>query len=228
MKSRASRAAPFVAALAAAAALTAASAATTAASPADPGLRFEQVFGDHGEPPALHYRARYGQPGASHRLEVWRDGERRLVRRTDDAIETHVARRPGDPGFQMVVLDLRRKIETRIARDDLYRIGNFTDWFDLAHGLRHPKAAYRLTASAAPRGARPIEACRWYTLVQGGNSTALCWSAGARLPLLMFDNAGQVVWQVTAIERKAAPAAVFEVRDFGFVRNDVDHDISND
>jgi len=206
-----------------------AAAGAPAAAPAGTDLRFEQVFSERGEPPALHYRARYGAPSASHWLEVWRDGERRLVRRTDDAIETHVTRRPGDPGFEMVVLDLRRKIETRIARDDLYRIGNFTDWFDLAHGLRYPKAAYRLTVSAAPaHSPRPLEACSWYTLTQVGRSTALCWNASARLPLLMVDDAGQVLWQVTAIERKAAPAAVFEVRDFGFVRTDAGQDISDD
>ncbi|MDE2367343.1 MAG: hypothetical protein KGN16_00090 [Burkholderiales bacterium] len=122
-----------------------------------PALTFEQAFSHRGEPTALHYRARYGRPGASHSHEVWRDGERRLVRRTDNAIETHVAHRPGDPQFQVVVLDLRRKTEKRIARDDLYRIGNFTEWFDLAHGLGHPRAEYHLTAVAAPTGApRPL------------------------------------------------------------------------
>ncbi len=199
------------------------------ARPVEPGLRFDQVFNDRGEPGTLHYEVRYGAPGEAHKLEVWREGERRLVRRTDDAIETHIARQPRDPGFQMVVLDLRRKIETRIARDDLYRIGNFTDWFDLAHGLRHPKAAYRLTASARPaQSPRPLEACDWYALAQGGRSTALCWSSRARLPLLMLDDSGRVLWQVTAIGRKPTPAAVFEVRDIGFVRNDADQDISGD
>ena len=203
--------------------------AASASEPSDPGLRFEQVFNDRGEPPALHFRARYGSPGESHQLEVWRDGGRRLVRRTDDTIETHVARRQGDAGFEMVVLDLRRKIETRIARDDLYRIGNTTDWFDLAHGLRHPKAAYDLRTSAAPaQSPRPIEACKWYVLMQGGRSTALCWSSDAHVPLLMLDDMGHVLWQLTAIERKPAPAAVFEVRDFGFVRNDAGQDISSD
>jgi hypothetical protein len=213
-----------VAALAAVAGLSAARAAPTA-----PDLRFEQAFDDRGEPSALHYRVTYGAPGREHRLEVWRDGQRRLVRRTDDAIETHVAHTQSGPDFQMVVLDLRRKIETRIARDDLYRIGHFTDWFDLAHGLRHPMADYRLTASEAPAKApRPLAGCHWYTLAQGGRSTQLCWSADARLPLLMLDDSGQVQWRVTAIDHKPATADVFEVRDEGFVRNDAGQDISTD
>lgn len=207
----------------------AAAAAAPAAERVDSGLLFDKVFTDRAEPSTLHYKVRYGAPTAQHSLEVWREGERRLVRRTDDAIEIHVARTAGGTDFQMVVLDLRRKIETRIARDDLYRIGNFTDWFDLAHGLRHPKAGYRLTASAAPgHSPLPLEACNWYSLAQGGRSTALCWSSDARLPLLMLDNAGRVLWQVTAIERKPVPAGVFEVRDFGFVRNDANQDISGD
>lgn len=210
-------------------ALGLASVAASAAPAPGAGLRFEQVFSPLGEPAALHYLARYGAPGAAHRLEVWRDGERRLVRRTDDAIETHVVRQPGDPSFEMIVLDLRRRIETRVARDDLYRIGHFSDWFDLAHGLRHPNTAYRLTASAAPaHSPRPPEPCRWYTLTQGGRTTAVCWSAAAHLPLLMVDDAGQLLWQVTAIDRKPAPAEVFVVRDAGFVRNDAGMDISGD
>ena len=50
-------------------------------------LQFEQVFGEVGEPKTLHFRADYVSGGAPHRLEVWRDGTKRLVRRTDDAIE---------------------------------------------------------------------------------------------------------------------------------------------
>ncbi|MDE2274852.1 MAG: hypothetical protein KGK09_01005 [Burkholderiales bacterium] len=209
-----------------------ASASASASLPAAgeaPGLRFEQVFSDRGEPSALHYQARYTVGGVPHRLEVWRDGQSRLVRRTDDAIETHVTRQPGDADYRMVVLDLRRRIATRIDRDDLYRIGRFTDWFDLAHGLRQPLAAYRLTAAPAPGAApRAIDACRWYALVQAGQRTQVCWSVQEHLPLLMLDQGGSVLWQVTALARTPVPAAVLEVHDRGFVRNDASQDISGD
>ena len=208
-------------------ALAAESAQVTA--PAPPGLRFEQVFSDHGEPRALHFQARFSAGGVSHNLEVWRDGQERLLRRTDDAIETHVARKPGTPFFELVVLDLRRKIETRITRDDLYRIGSFTDWFDLAHGLRYPKGGYLLTASAAPAQApQTVEPCNWYTLVTGSRRTALCWDTGVYLPLVMIDEAGRLLWQVTSVERKPPPAAVFEVHDHGFVRANASQDIDRD
>ena len=199
------------------------------AAAAGAGLRFEDIFTEVGEPAALHYRATFMAHGKHHALEVWRDGGRRLVRRTDEAIETYVTRRPGDPDYQMVVLDLRRKIETRITRDDLYRIGNLTDWFDLAHGLRHPKAAYRLTAIQVPAGAsRPLEACRWYALEQSGKTTQVCWSARQHLPMQIVADHAQVVWQVTLVEQAPGPAAVFQVRDFGFVKNDAHQDISGD
>ncbi|MDE2146176.1 MAG: hypothetical protein KGJ24_05765 [Burkholderiales bacterium] len=210
-----------------------AAAASASAPDGAAGLRFEQVFDSRGEPPALHYRVAYaageGASAPMHRLEVWRDGERRLVRRTDDAIETHVEHRPGDPAYRMVVLDLQRRIETRLSRDDLYRLGQFTDWYDLAHGLHHPMGPYRLTAEAEPAHApRPVAACRWYALAQAGRRTQVCWSASVRLPLLLLDDGGRLQWQVTAIDRGPAPAARFELRDRGFVRNDAGADISGD
>ena len=105
---------------------------------------FEQIFSEKGEPSALHYQAVFTAKGAEHHLEVWRDGEQRLKRRTDEAIETYAFRKPGDPEFHMSILDMKKRIHTRIDRTNLYRIGNFTDWFDLAHGLKHPMGEYRV------------------------------------------------------------------------------------
>lgn len=210
--------------------LAAAAATAVQAGPEAAGSRFDQVFSARGEPAALHYRATYTAHGATHRLEVWRDGDRRLVRRTDDAIETHVAR-PGDgAAYQMVVLDLRRKIETRVTRDDLYRIGNFTDWFDLAHGLRHPKAGYTLTAlpaTEAPKLATTVP-CRWVVLAQGAVETHICWSESVHLPIAMLDGGGKTLWQVDAVSQSKIPGDIFEVHDQGFVRNDASRDISGD
>jgi hypothetical protein len=203
---------------------------TASAQPADPaGLQFDQVFSAKGEPSAMHFRARFASRGEQHVLEVWRDGDRRLTRRTDDASEIHVAREPGDPDYQMVVLDLRHKIETRIARDDLYRLGSFTDWFDLAHGLRHPKASYRLTSIVEPGGApRPLRTCKWFALEQQGRNVRVCWSAQEHLPLLVLGGHDEVLWQVTEVEHKLVAASVFEIHDVGFVRNDAHRDITGD
>ncbi len=193
------------------------------------GLRFEEVFADRGEPASLHYDAHYVTHGQKHQLSVWRHGDRGLVRRTDTAIETHVTRQPGDPAYEMTVLDLQRKIATHITRDDLYRIGSFTDWFDLAHGLRHPAAGYRLVSAGMPAGApQPLEQCGWYALEQVGHTTHICWSTRNRIPLLMLSEDGQVVWQVVELSRGALSATVFDLHDEGYIRNDARQDISGD
>ena len=117
-------------------------------------LTFEQVFSDKGEPSTLHYQAVFTSRDGQHHLEVWRDGDRRVKRRTDEAIETYVFRKPADPDFRLSILDMKRHIHTQIDRTNLYRIGNFTDWFDLAHGLKHPKGTYRVYAIGQSSGAQ--------------------------------------------------------------------------
>ena len=51
------------------------------------GLRFDQAFSDRGEPRTLHYQAEFTAGGVQHRVEVWRDGARRLKRRTDEVVQ---------------------------------------------------------------------------------------------------------------------------------------------
>jgi hypothetical protein len=190
---------------------------------------FEQVFSDKDEPAALHYRAIFVSNRAEHHLEVWRDGDRRVKRRTDAAIETYAFRTPGDPEFRISILDMRKRIHTRIDRTNLYRIGNFTDWFDLTHGLKHPMGEYRLARAQAPDGAaKAIQACQWYDLIQDQRTTHICWSAQSRLPLVIQAQDGQVVWRVAALDRKPIPATTFEIHDEGFVRNDANQDIERD
>ena len=192
-------------------------------------VAFEQVFSDRGEPRALHYQATFVSRGAEHRLEVWRDGGRRLRRRTDEAIETYAFREPGDPEFRMSVLDVKRRIHTRIDRTNLYRIGSFTDWFDLAHGLRHPKGEYRVARADAPEGApKAVGACRWWDLTQDGQTSHVCWSARDRIPLLIQAGDGKVVWKVAAVDRGPIAPGTFEIHDEGFVRNDANQDIERD
>lgn len=192
-------------------------------------LKFEQVFGGSGASGALHYHAEFISRGVQHQLEVWRDGERRVKRRTDDAIETYAFHKPGDTEFNMSILDMKKRIHTRIDRTNLYRIGNFTDWFDLAHGLKHPVGDYLLAKAQAPEGsAKPINACQWYDLTQGTRTTHICWSAQSLLPLLIQTQQGGVVWRVAALERKPIPANTFEIHDGGFTRNDANQDIEGD
>jgi hypothetical protein len=190
---------------------------------------FDHVFSTRGEPAATHFQATYLAGAAEHHVEVWRDGERRIRRRTDDKAESFATRKAGGPDYRLAVLDLDRKIRTDIDRDNLYRIGQFTDWFDLGHGLRHPKGDYRLVPAATPHGAgHPIGACTWVALVQGQQTTHVCWSALAKLPLLIQAADGRTVWRVTHVDHKTIPDKVFAIHDEGFIRNDANADIERD
>ncbi|MVW58351.1 hypothetical protein GPY61_00240 [Massilia sp. NEAU-DD11] len=192
-------------------------------------LDFDHVFSTRGEPAATHFEATYLAGGAEHHVEVWRDGERRIRRRTDDKAESFALRTPGSPDYRLSVLDLGKKIRTDIDRDNLYRIGQFTDWFDLGHGLHHPKGGYRLVPAASPHeAARAIGACEWVALVQGTQTTHVCWSTTAKLPLLIQAADGRTVWRVTHVDHKTIPDKVFAIQDAGFIRNDANADIERD
>ena len=177
----------------------------------------------------LHYRVLFVGTDRVHRMELWRDHDRRVKRLTDRAIATFATHRPGDAGYSMTVLDLQRRISTRIDRSNLYRVGNFTDWFDLTHGLRHPKGAYRLTTGDAPTG-MPVSAapCRWYDLTQGQRTAHICWDARNHVPQLIATANGHPVWRIVAIDTAPVAAATFVANDRGFVKNDANRDIEGD
>ena len=190
---------------------------------------FDHVFSTRGEPAATHFQATYLAGGLEHHVEVWRDGDRRIRRRTDDKAESFAIRTPGSPDYHLSVLGLGKKIRTDIDRDNLYRIGQFTDWFDLGHGLRHPQGSYRLVPAATPHGAaRAIGACEWVALVQGAQTTHVCWSTTAKLPLLIQAADGRTVWRVTSVDHKPIANKVFAIHDEGFIRNDANADIERD
>lgn len=192
------------------------------------GLRFDQVFrAEDGRAP-LHYRASYVARGAEHQVEVWIDGAR-LKRVTDGAVELHAERQPGDADFGMTVLDLQRKISTRVDSASLERLGHSLGWGELAQGLRQPRGDYRLERIAAPAvNANPVRSCEWYALAQAGHTTRICWQAEARLPMLIADAQGQWIWRVTELDRQPIAASVLDVHDDGFVRNDASGDIADD
>jgi hypothetical protein len=197
-------------------------------APPAPGLRFEQVFQARDSATPLHYKVRYLADNGAHTVEAWEAGDR-LARRTDDTIELHATRSPDGASFALTVLDLKRKISTRIDRDSLHRIGDSTEWSELAQGLRRPRTDYVLHATAAPDPApQAVGPCDWYELIQGHRTTRVCWSPGARLPLLMVDADGRVEWQVLAVDKLMPSPETFEIRDTGFVRNDAREDITGD
>ncbi len=192
-------------------------------------IKFEQVFSGKGEPGSLHFQATFTSKGAKHQMEIWRDGDQRVKRRTDDVIETYAFHNHGDSEFKMTVLDMKKRISTQIDRTNLYRIGNFTDWFDLTHGLKHPMGKYRVAKAKAPDDApQPYKVCQWYDLTQDKRTTHICWSTQSRIPLMIQVQGGEVVWQVTSLDIKPIPANTFDIHDEGFIHNDANQDIESD
>ncbi|MGZ5237439.1 MAG: hypothetical protein ACXWCV_14090 [Caldimonas sp.] len=193
-------------------------------------LDFDATFVHAPAPPRQHYVAVYRLGEAEHRLEVWRDAESRLKRRTDAGIETFVSRVDGHGEWSMVVLDLRRRIRTDIRRTNLMRIGHFTDWFALSRSLGRPAGPYRL--ESLPRREVPrlstVAPCRWYRLNEGGRDSRICWNAGQQLALAIVDAQDRVQWQVVEVDARALPAGTFAIDDRGFVRNDANADIQAD
>jgi hypothetical protein len=211
------------------AAVTLFAAAPSGAAAGAPGsLDFDTVFSAKGEPAFLQYGVMFVSKGAVHRMAVWRDHDRLLKRDTDGAITTFAVHKAGDPAYQMIALDRKRRISTRISRESLYRIGSFTDWFDLTHGLRHPKVAYTLARGTAPAAMPRVPApCAWYDLTQAGHLTRICWDAQARVPELIVSG-GHLVWRVVSLDRRPIAASVFAVDDKGYVHDDADRDIDKD
>ena len=192
-------------------------------------LDFDKVFNADGAAPSMHFRAAYVSAGTTHQLEVWRDHEIRLRRRTDDAVETFVNRSANDPEWRMAVLDLRRKIRTDVDRTNLYRVGHFVDWFGMGHGLTRPSGPYELRQTAALRGVGPaIADCRWYRLSNQDKDSRICWSRAMGLPLLIATPDGQVQWRVTEADSRRATSGTFQIHDVGFARNNANADISTD
>jgi len=191
-------------------------------------LQFDAVFTTKGEPAYLHYTVETESP-QPHHMEVWRSGQLKIKRSSDALIETYAVKKKEGAEFYMSVLDLKRKIHTQIDRTNLIRIGNFTDWFDLGHGLKHPLGDYQLKrhASPEPSTAKPSP-CVWYTLTQKGVASHICWSTQARLPILIENDQGQVQWRVLAWDNHKMSDDVFIIHDQGFVKNNANEDIEKD
>ena len=199
-----------------------------ATSPAR-GVDFDKAFDIRSQPRQGHFVASYVVQGQSHRLEVWRDGDVRLKRRTDDRVEIVVLRPAGDTEWKMTVLDLKRRIRTDVDRTNLVRIGHFGDWFGQAHGVARPVGAYALAPIAAPANTpAPAAACRWYLLTQGERSSKICWSKALGRALAITPDEDHVQWQVTSVDAKPLPPDAFAIDDRGFVRNDANEDIKAD
>jgi hypothetical protein len=197
------------------------------AAPVD-DLSFERVFSAAKEPVALHYRASYSDSRGGHELEVWRDGQTRLRRRTDSGLDLYAVQgRDGD--LSVTMLDHVRRIRTDVSRSNLFRLGQFVDWYGLAHSFGKPPRPYILrTLAASPTAEAPWVSCRWYQLDAEPQHSAICWSPAYRLPVLIADSKGRVRWRLTWVDKSKPAAETFAIVDQNYIRVDADRDIHAD
>lgn len=192
------------------------------------GLKFEEVFHSNKEPNFMHFKVEF-QSNGTHELEVWRSGQIKIKRLTDDVLETYAVKKSKDEDYYLSVLDLKRKIHTQINRTNLIRIGNFSDWFDLGHGLKHPLGEYELIKlSTPPQDAQAVTECQWYALSQNNQTTNICWSTKAHLPLVIQNAQNKTLWKISSWDTKLIEDREFIIHDEGFVKNNANEDIDHD
>jgi len=172
------------------------SAATVRAEDVRP--EWEATFPIRAAPQQVHFRAVYRDDfGRTHQLEVWRQADLRLRRRTDEAIDLYVEKSASGE-YLYRLIDHDRKILIHADRTALYRIGVFSDWIGLAHVLNIPRGGYRVTQAARQSQASLRGECVWkrLELVMPASSTSeICWSSRWGLPLEIGTQSEQHGWQ---------------------------------
>lgn len=195
-------------------------------------LEFDKVFTSRDEPARIHFIARYITSTGSHELEVWREAQKRLRRRTDNNSDAYVQKSKGPEDWSMVLYDHQKKIASQLSREALIKLGQFTDWFDLSHGLTRPFGQYQLNVSSKEWTekvtAKSLSRCQWYDLQQNGQTSHVCWSADHHLPMLILGPNEQVVWQITEVNTKAADPSVWKKPQQGYLFNNASKDILDD
>lgn len=166
---------------------------------------------------SLHYRAHYfDTAGTRHELEVWRDKDRRLRRDSDGILSIFVDHRgDGDDAFEVV--DRRRQVRMQVGKNQLHRLGLFSDWASLASGISEPRRAYSLKRV---RGAA-IKGCVWYQL----DRQRLCISRKLGVPLRIEDLEHRPQFEIDQHDSEPIAEAIFD-RDPSQVVLSVDRDLA--
>ena len=138
-----------------------------------------------------------GSDGATHRLQLWRRGSEFLHRRTDALLDLYLRQteKKGDYAYRLI--DHRRRVSMDVSRNQLYRIGVFSDWFGLAHVLDRPKAEF-VVRVVPPLPKERLTDCSWRLLVRGGKQTKdharICWSTKWGLPMSIRGRGAKGEW----------------------------------
>ena len=161
-------------------------------------LTWDEAFPVAGAARDVHADAHFqGSDGLPHRLQLWRHGTAFLHRRTDETLDLYVHRADTTADYDYRLMDHRRHIVMDVRRNQLYRIGVFSDWFGLAHLLDRPKTAFSLRALSVPAQERRPD-CAWRLLVRGtktaSDESRVCWSLTWGIPLAIRTKDARGKW----------------------------------
>jgi hypothetical protein len=165
--------------------------------------------------------------GLSHRLKVWRQGETLLRRETDGRLDLYVSNQLGN-NLQFRLLDLQHKRAISVTRDNLYRIGIFSNWWSLTHVLTRPYSAFTIKAQHTKPAKASNGKCRWYDL-QSTKHTHVCWSRTWGIPLLIRDDvAGDGAtpqFEIVSVRTFLPTPELLRIPDKDFIGVDANRDI---
>jgi hypothetical protein len=175
---------------------------------------------------SIYFEARYiDASGIEHRQEVWREGARRLRRMTDGRLDLKVERGT-DGEYQYRLADRDRHIMILADRTSLYRVGIFSDWEGLAHGLSEPRGRYELTTSDGALERIGIAPCVWtmMTMKTDSQSTSrICWSSDWGVPISIQIKRGNdwvTQFEITEVRTFEPADATFQIDGIGYVEID--------
>jgi hypothetical protein len=148
---------------------------------------WEASFPVAGAPTRVYFRAHYTDGrGESHELQVWRNGDREVRRRTDAAIDLY-ADKDNAGNLDYRIVDHTRNVVIHADRLALYRVGRFPNWRGLAHVLDIPIGSYMITALPQPPQSTQFGECKWIRLQvdQLKAPSNVCWSQAWGIPLMI-------------------------------------------
>jgi hypothetical protein len=188
-------------------------------------VTWDEAFPTTSAPPNVYFQARYRDArGERHRLQVWREANARLRRKTDEVIDVSVER---DLSGRYVYRLADRGTNTVVAADRsiLSRAGLFLDWRGLAHVLDVPRGSYRIARIAVAPQETAHGPCVWFRVETTQPSPAvsdICWSGRWGLPLIIrAPGAGEMDhFRIEEVRTFVPDASTFAVSTEGLVRID--------
>jgi hypothetical protein len=192
-------------------------------------VAWDEAFPTASAPPNVYFQARYRDArGERHRLQVWREADTRLRRKTDEVIDVSVER---DPFGRYVYRLADRGTNTVVAADRsiLYRAGLFLDWRGLAHVLDVPRGSYQIARIAVAPQETAHGPCIWFRLETTQPSPAVsdtCWSSRWGLPLIIrAPGAGEKAhFRIEEVRTFVPDASTFALSHEGLLRIDAGPD----